>query len=738
MSYRVAFFLLAVVFAMVFAAVLFRGEVIFPHGNGLEAGSLEGDPPALPSNRKFSDESSVFIPELANNLDTNRRGWLATWNPHVELGRPASQLSGLNRSYPLTNLLACLTKNPFVLYTVLVLVTIAGTGVFFLLFLRALGLHAAAALVAVVGLVFTTMMSYWLTFIMFLSPICWTVCLLWLITQFTRRPSWFAALGMAFATYSLLLTAYPQIIVLDGYLFAGFGMIRLRQVAGGFPARLRVGLALFGCASVGALAALPVYLDLWTLAQDSVRMSGPGDGFFLGVMPAVGNLGAMASSLATIIDWSWLGNGIDPAYPIKFNGLSFTPVFAGLICLSFLLRPRVETVYWQVFLVASLLGTIIPALYLFAVHHLGFGLSRIQLLAGGIVPGFILCGYSFDRILKKELSLTFAGVGWALLPFVELGAVAIFVWPSEQLHVAAVIVSLGLLAGLLCSLYFRSIALMVGLAIISALLYGRPLILSRPLHSIHLSSKLVEAVKILTPGGSRFAVADRSLAWQLPPNQEGLLGLASVNSYNSLLSRRYARQVRKWSLTGPDGPARQFRFLDINLALADEMFSLSDVRVILSARPLHSDRLTKFGDINGIKLYQPTAPPISLLQTPRFQAGRGIGATIDRLSVVTRKPTSPAEQKSDFQEIQVTASPEETLLFLSQQFHPDWKAVSKKMPLRTVLVNGFYQGVIIPPRTTEVNLSFRPLVLWSWVPQVSFALAGTLLILRASVAHLKA
>ncbi len=229
MSFKVALLLFLLTFSLVYSRILFRGEVIFPHDNAREAGCESVRADLFPSNRKFSDQSAAFIPELANNLEQNRMAWLATWNPHTELGRPASQLSGLNRSYLLTNGLMCFITNPFTLYTVLVLIVVALTGIFFLLFLRALGLLPAASLVGAIGLALTTAISYWATFVMFLFPVCWTVCLLWLITEFLRAPSWMTALGLAFATYSLLLTAYPQVIILDAYLVGGFVLFRLQK-----------------------------------------------------------------------------------------------------------------------------------------------------------------------------------------------------------------------------------------------------------------------------------------------------------------------------------------------------------------------------------------------------------------------------------------------------------------------------------------------------------------------------
>ena len=286
MSLRLAFLLILGTFALLFSRVLFRGEVIFPHDNALEVGVRGERPDARLSNRKFSDESSAFIPELANNLSANHKAWLNTWNPHVELGRPAFQVSGLSRAYALTNLLSTLASDPFVLYTMLwSLLTVGLTSCFGLLFLPHPWALAGGVRGGSARLAFSTMMMYWLTFVMFLSAICWSVCLLWLITEFTRKSSWPAALGLAFATYSLLLTGYPQMTILLIYMIGAYTLIRLGQMRSPRREKFWRALELFGCAGVGALASLPVYLDLFATARDSARLSGVHDSFFLAVLP---------------------------------------------------------------------------------------------------------------------------------------------------------------------------------------------------------------------------------------------------------------------------------------------------------------------------------------------------------------------------------------------------------------------------------------------------------------------
>jgi hypothetical protein len=62
-------------------------------------------------------------------------------------------------------------------------------------------------------------------------------------------------------------------------------------------------------------------LDLLLVAKDSARFGDVSDSFFLGILPPCRNPREMPSFLITLFDWSWLGNAIDPKYPLHFNGL---------------------------------------------------------------------------------------------------------------------------------------------------------------------------------------------------------------------------------------------------------------------------------------------------------------------------------------------------------------------------------------------------------------------------------
>ena len=92
-------------------------------------------------------------------------------------------------------------------------------------------------------------------------------------------------------------------------------------------------------------------------------------------------------------------------------------------------------------------------------------------------------------------------------------------------------------------------------------------------------------------------------------------------------------------------------------------------------------------------------------------------------------PVSVETVLDDLKIFRTTPTEQKTLLFLSEQYHPRWKAYARGAPLQTIPVNGFFLGVLVPPQTTRLELRFQPFVIWSWIPQLFYAgiiLAGAL------------
>src|SRR5690606_33947324 len=123
--------------------------------------------------------------------------------------------------------------------------------------------RAIAGLIAGAGLASSPFFMYWLTFPMFLATICWTAGALWAVTRLARRPDILGWSMLAFSAYSLLMTAYPQSVVMHAYMLAGYGLwlayykARVSQLA-----LAKFLLFTISALVVGVALALPVYRDL--------------------------------------------------------------------------------------------------------------------------------------------------------------------------------------------------------------------------------------------------------------------------------------------------------------------------------------------------------------------------------------------------------------------------------------------------------------------------------------------
>jgi hypothetical protein len=547
MTHRGALLLLLAI-PVVFAVHLFRQKSVFaPHPNELELG-LPLATEASPTNRKFSDFSSGFIPEMALQLRGHRRGWLSLWNPHVELGRPAIQMAGLGRAYVITNLISLFTDDPFVLYTAYTLLVMLLTTVFGFLFLHSLGLHPVACLCAAAGLAFGTLFAYWATFVMFLSTLCWTLALLWHVTRFLERRSAGHAVGIAFATHSLILTGYPQYVVYQIYLLAGYTLARLRRVGPGWAARLGTPSRLAGAVLAGVLTVLPVLADVALSARGSTRLAAP-DAFFEVVLPAMRSPRDLGLYLGQIFDAFWYGNVSRTDYPFAFNAATLTPFYFGL----FLPRSRAAngggcgrgTCSWRSAFWRRCAPGIpghgappwLPPLAGRAARRRGH--SRVR-------PG----GHGLDHVLRTGARQRYGAALLVAAPtLLAAGAAA-----SHADRLVPLLVALGLLItlGTVWLTLSGNPAIAVGLTAISVGAYGFGVMLVRPLAEIHTTSPLVERLREATRPDIRYAVfGDDCGRFLLPPNQEGLLGLRSIHTYNSLSSPRFQRLAQELSTAEP-------------------------------------------------------------------------------------------------------------------------------------------------------------------------------------------
>ena len=297
---------------------------------------------------------------------------------------------------------------------------------------------------------------FWLPQLVFLSSLCWTTGLFWLVTAYARRRSSWSLCGIAFCFYSLLVAGYPVLIVLFGYLLAPYTLLAL--AGQGRPLRQTVFMAgnIVGAVLVGVAAASPVYLDLFHAANQSARVIGSDDAFFLNAFPRFTSTGDISMFLAGSLDPSALGGLNVMPYPQCTNGVALSPLVVLLVAIAIALDGVRPVRFWLIAVAALFLLNISSGAYLFAVHHMGLGMSRCRTCWGALIPLSMLAGIAVEYVLRQGASsrerrrvwMGFAGGAGALGVFYS-SLLLSGMHPAYSAIAAAVIIAiaLGLLIG---------------------------------------------------------------------------------------------------------------------------------------------------------------------------------------------------------------------------------------------------------------------------------------------------
>jgi hypothetical protein len=147
-SYRVSLALYLLLSCFISFPYWLRGDVIAPHRQFVELAATDNTGAILLENRKFSDFTNQYIPEISEHLKSKRSSWLTLWAIQNELGRPLYQISGFSPAYLPSWIIAQLTDSPWLFITTLSLLTCFFADVFILLFCREIGLNPLAGLMA--------------------------------------------------------------------------------------------------------------------------------------------------------------------------------------------------------------------------------------------------------------------------------------------------------------------------------------------------------------------------------------------------------------------------------------------------------------------------------------------------------------------------------------------------------------------------------------------------------------
>jgi hypothetical protein len=715
-------------FALIHPFWLF-GEIIAPYQLVSEIRGPDVSDQTHIQNIKFADYWQVFIPEIRDQLQPPRSGWLALWTTHNELGRPIMH-DCFSAAYAPTWLLLKITDSPYRLLTVLSLGTCFLAGLFVLLLCRQMSLGPVAGLIAGGSIAASPFMLYWLTFPMFPSVICWSAGLLYALTRLAKKIDLIGCAVLAFSSYSLLMTAYQQAIVFQAYVLTGYLLwlvYRRRQSMGTASSARYLGIvALSGVA--GILLALPAYVDLADAAANSSRAA-PDVSFFLSRLPTIDSVTALVRLLSIGTFPELTENPVSPAYPFPYDGLSITPLILFLAFFG-LLRCFRETWGWWLAIVLVCAFAFIHPLYAFGVRYMAFNLSRSTPLGTIILPLTIIAAHSVNALATRFPSRATA-VTSAILATVACFAVALgFYWTAELSirwnSVVATLVVIGLLALQVTS--FRSACLIAALAVVGAAI-SFPLMLRQPALQ-PVPSPVVDRIIAATGSGSRFALAAPGPG-VLAPNVNEIFDVASIHSYNSLSSRRYQALIRDLG-----GETQTYGRLNTMISpdYDSQAFWMSNIGLMISRNILSHRNLEDIGADDEFHFYRVLTRMGCCLQMALSDEVNADRIEIPDLKAAGTTPASKTRDEGDLLEFEVQGA-QSSILVLSQQYHRHWQALVRTssgwVGAPTLAVNGAFQGVLLPAETQTVRLQFLPFVRFAWIAHVFWGLALLMLAVQA-------
>ncbi len=719
----------ALIYYIAVTAVLFSdflSYVAAPHRQKTEIGQVELVSPDdyLIENRKFSDFTNAYIPEITEHLTARRSGWLPLWSNSTELGRPLYQISGFSSAYTLSWVVTRWVDDPWRFITTLSLGFCFLAGLFILLFAREANLSPLSGLISGLGLAASPLFMYWLTFPMFPAVWCWAAGALWAVNRLAKCPDILGWGMLAFSGYSLLMTAYPQPVVFHVYLLGGYGLWLAYQ-----QARLsRLALAKFltlaaSALVVGTALALPVYRDLFILFSESARVA-PDPSFFTLVLPKFASFTELVRFFVLSTVPEIFGNPIAPSFPFSYDGLSVTLIVIFFAVMASLTAFKKTWGWWLAILILCTLAFVHP-LYVLGVKYFGFNISRSTPLGSITLPLTIITAFGIDALAKRTKNRKFdsAVVAGGAVTLVVI-AIGVAFGISQHVQIRwRLVAGLLLLSGFLIAQYDRTRPLLLMLALASVLVMtSYPLMLKQDPAQIAMTSPLVERIRVNLPPGSRYAVAAPGVS-VLPPNLNATLGLASVHSYNSLSSTRYHTLIK--SLGGKVQTYGR-RNAAISPDYAGAMFWMSNIGLILSPGKLGHQNLESLGEEAGIHLYRVISRMGESLQVvpPQLDMSATKMVFNDPRDMVTNTPVKILDQ-GDVLEFEVEPTVPSVFL-LSQKFHRDWKALAETdhgwQAAQTVEINGVFQGVLVPQDTRRVRLDFKPLARYAWIAHVFWVL----------------
>jgi hypothetical protein len=681
-----------------------------------------------------------FYPYLVHAGRSLRAGGGLLWNPYQDCGQPFFGNSQTGLLYPLNVIFAALPREPALLVSVVVHLTIAGVGMYLLC--RSLRLARPAALCGALafqlGWAATNLAAWSPTHV---APYAWLPVALWQTERVIRRPTLRGGLVLGLILAIQLLPGFPQTV------FFTYQLIALRVVWAVLLRQSDDIRTMLIAVAVGLV--VPVLLDAVQLlpamevARESVRQ-GP----------------VSAELLGPGFSWQALRQGLMAQVSPPGSALMLLLAVSGVVAVRRPGRAADVAFYVLVALLYFVLslgpGSIVYALY----ERLPLGdmfraparllwvtSFALSVLVAFGSQAFVAAAQADELNAGVESARPDRSRGWRIAVGLLAGAVMLYAATAGSLAWTDLLM-VGVLAGLALAVTRPQLVRLVPLALpalilVDTLVVGRPPLFGLRKGDVYdTHADVFDFIRARLTPQDRLIIVGAQPALGLMPKSATLFALPSIHDYDSLAAQRYAeyftflrtgramRDYEDWYwLFGKLLPA----------SLRRPLFDQTAARYVIVAEPLDKTARALRGGLrllherDGVRVYENEQALPRARYVPRVAVkneaevlpalasrawdGRRVAIVAAGDAAALRGSGGDGSGTVEF----VADEPERVVLratatapgflLLADEFFPGWTVTVNGVTRPVVRANHTFRLVEVPAGESEVVFIFRPLSL---------------------------
>ncbi|MFZ9858600.1 MAG: hypothetical protein ACO3F2_09770 [Roseiflexaceae bacterium] len=678
-------------------------------------------------NAKLSDYLNQEVVEAYLSQNEPRSGLLATWTNRSGLGRALFPHFGYTQSNFATWISTLFSENTLVVFTIRNLIFIYLAGLFLLLYGLTLGLNRWATIIASFMYATLPMFTFWSVNMPFFVGSSLGVAAIYGIHQLIHKPSFGYWVFVALIIHLQITTAYLQTTVYVIYFLTLFSLILLYQQHTTTQVTLKKFSILATASLLGLIASIPMIADLYIEYLSSIRSNSPIIAAY--VFPITKPDQLIQLILPAIYD-GWITT-VSKEYKL-FPATQTTILYFLLVIIA--LWKQFRRVYgWVIMLTICYLlshnQTLNEFMFTTIFPNISSGTKSFN-WATLHIPLAMLMLWGTHTVItdirKREwiafMLILISGV-FVMWQSILVGSTYSFTIDWNIFALYAIVILLVGVSIIIRSQHFTIPILFIAAISTSAFvtfprMYRAPVdAASETIYIYDVSAKyLLENTNMMYYDSQKrnccYAVGNISV----------LYDINSIHLYKSSVSAYYRNFIQ--SLDGTFFQKR--RNSGVTPTFNEVDFWLSNTSLVVSDTKLNHPNLQLVHTERKLHFYTNAVRSgccVILNQSVQAKLTRdkyqNIAMKINDKLLRDASPISKAIDLGDKYTILINKKEVTQTIVLSQIYHSMWFASVKVddnwIEAQTVVVNGKYQGVIIPPNSTELRMQFLPWSRLMWI-----------------------